>query len=293
MTPNLRKLMSTKSTIWAAGAYDALSARIIEDAGFDAIFTTGYGISSAYLGMPDVELWTMTECLTVTGHICAATQIPVMADVDTAFGGPANAQRTMRAFERAGVAALVVEDQLLPKRCPLGMPDSIQVIDASAAARKIESMVDARENHDLIIIARTDAPTLDEACRRAKLYLNAGADIAQATSRGCKSFDDFRRFRDAAGAKISMQVLGWVQDQLTPEQIEEVAAIAAFGLVPFLSATQALFDNVRALASSHSVKNLPRPMTSASDFGKFIGFDKIEALQERYAHDLNIAPKEA
>src|SRR5690606_29463099 len=115
-----------------------------------------------HLGMPDVELWTLTESVTVTGHICEATRIPVVADIDTAFGSLVNAQRTMRAFERAGSAAVVVEDQLLPKRCPLGMPDAIQLIDANAAAKKIEAMIDVRENSDVLVIARTDAPTLEE-----------------------------------------------------------------------------------------------------------------------------------
>lgn len=293
MTPNLRHLLQTRPTVWAAGAYDALSARIIENAGFDAIFTTGYGISSAYLGMPDVELWTMTESVTVNGHICAATKIPVIADIDTAFGGPANAQRTMRAFERAGAAAVVVEDQLLPKRCPLGMPDAIQVIDANAAAKKIEAMVDARENRDVLIIARTDAPTLVEASRRAKLYLAAGADLAQPTSRSMKSFDDLQRFRDAAGAKISLQVLGWLEKELSPEQVEEVAALAAFGMAPFLTAAQAMFENMRSLSRTHRVPDMPRPMIGAKEFGDFIGFREIEALVERYAHTPEDSPHQA
>lgn len=284
MTPNLRPLLEVGKTVWAAGAYDAISARIIEAAGFDAIFTSGYGISSAYLGMPDVELWTMTESVTVTGHICNATRIPVMADVDTAFGGPVNAQRTMRAFERAGSAAVVVEDQLLPKRCPLGLPDAIQLIDANAAARKIEAMVAARENRDVLIIARTDAPTPEEATRRAKLYLAAGADLAQPTSRGMKNFDDLQRFRDAIGQKFSMQVLGWLERDLLPAQIEQVAAIAAFGMAPFLTMAQALFVNLAALAKTHRVADMPLPQMSASAFGEFIGFPEIEKLAERYAH---------
>ena len=204
MRPNLKALMRERATVWAAGAYDALSAKIIEHAGFDAIFTTGYGITSAYLGMPDVELWTLTESVTVNGHICAATRIPVIADVDTAFGSAANAQRTMRAFERAGSAAVVVEDQLLPKRCPLGMPEAIQLVDANAAAKKIEAMVDARENPDVLIIARTDAPTYEEVERRTRLYLSAGARPGAADlARG----QELRR--DAAPARRAEdQVLG-------------------------------------------------------------------------------------
>lgn len=290
MTPNLRTLMQTKSTVWAAGAYDALSARIIEDAGFDAIFTTGYGISSAYLGMPDVELWTMTESLTVNAHVCAATRIPVIADVDTAFGSAANAQRTMRAFEQAGAAAVVVEDQMLPKRCPLGLPEAIRIVDADAAARKIEAMVDARRNADVLVIARTDAPTYEEAERRAKLYLSAGADLAQPTSRGVKTFDEMRRLRDALGTKYSVQVLGWLERELSPAQVEEVAAVAAFGMAPFLTAAQALFENVRALAKTHDVKQMPRPMISAKTFGDFIGFPEIERITQRYAGGKPDAP---
>jgi 2-methylisocitrate lyase-like PEP mutase family enzyme len=286
MTPNLRHLLRTKgSTVWAAGAYDALSARIVEHAGFDAIFTTGYGISSAHLGMPDVELWTMTESATVNAHICAATRVPVMCDVDTAFGGPVNAQRTMRTFERLGAAAVVVEDQLLPKRCPLGMPDAIELVDARAAAKKIEAMVAARENPDVLIIGRTDAPTYAEAERRAKLYLAAGADLAQPTSRGMRTFDDLRRLRDALGTTYSVQVLSWLERELTPEQIEEVAAVAAFGLAPLLTAAQALFDNMAALARHRRVQAMPRPMLSASAMGEFIGFGEVEKLVERYAHD--------
>lgn len=284
MTPNLRHLMQHRSTIWAAGAYDALSARIIEHSGFDAVFTSGYGISAAHLGMPDMELWTMTEALTVNSHICASISIPVIADVDTAFGGVANAQRTMRAFERIGAAAVVVEDQLLPKRCPLGLPDAIQVIEAGAAAKKIEAMLEARENCDTLLIARTDAPTLDETIRRARMYLAAGADIAQPTSRGVRSFDDLRRLRDAVGAKLSVQVLGWLERDLAPDQVEEVAAIATFGVAPFFSAAQALFDNMATLARTHRVQDMPQPMTGAAEFAKFIGFPKFDAITERFAH---------
>lgn len=283
MRPSLRALLRDDRTVWAAGAYDAVSARIIEASGFDAVFTSGYGISSAHLGLPDVELWTMTECLTVNSHICAATRVPVVVDVDTAFGGPVNAQRTMRAFERAGAAAVVVEDQLLPKRCPLGLPDAIQVVDAQAAARKIEAMVDAREDREVLIIARTDAPDLAEATRRARMYLAAGADLAQPTSRGMQSFDDLQRFRDAIGQRFSMQVLGWLERDLAPQQIEEVAALAAFGMAPFLTMAHALFDNMRALARTRRTADLPLPQMSAGDFGKFIGFPEIERLSERYA----------
>lgn len=283
MIPNLRRLMQDRRTVWAAGAYDALSARIIEHSGFDAIFTSGYGITAAHLGMPDVELWTMTEALGVNAHVCAATSIPVIADVDTGFGGPANAQRTMRDFERAGVAAVVVEDQLLPKRCPLGLPDAIQVADAQAAAKKIEAMRDVRENADMLLIARTDAPTLEETIRRARMYLAAGADLAQPTSRGVRSFDDLRRLRDAVGAQLSVQVLGWLERELEPAQVEEVAAIATFGVAPFLTAAQALFENVSALARTHRVRDMPRPMIGTERFGAFIGFGEIDAITDRYA----------
>jgi 2-methylisocitrate lyase-like PEP mutase family enzyme len=284
MNQTLRSRLSNGKTLWAAGAYDALTARIIEHAGFEAIFTTGFGISASFLGMPDAELTSLKENVLVVENMCAAVTTPVIADIDTGYGGPINVMRTMREFERAGVQAVVIEDQMLPKRCPLGLPDAIDLISPEAAAKKIEALGDARKNKDIVIIARTDASNLEEATRRGRLYLEAGADIVQPTSRGLKSFDELQRLRDALKSKLSVQVLGWLQEQLTPAQIEEVATIATHALVPLMTATHALFENLEALAKSHDPKKLPQVQMDYREFTKFIGFNEINILQTRYGH---------
>jgi len=114
----LRNIIEAGRTIWSAGAYDALSARLVDEAGFDAVFTTGFGISASHLGLPDVELYTMTENLGVVRHMVNSVKRPVIADGDTGYGNVINVIRTVREFEHAGVAGIVFEDQLIPKRCP-------------------------------------------------------------------------------------------------------------------------------------------------------------------------------
>ena len=117
-TTTLRQFLDSGRTIWAAGAYDALSALLIDRAGFDAVFTTGFGISASLLGRPDVELYTLTENVGVVHRITDLVSKPVFADADTGYGNVINVQRTVREFENAGVAALSLEDQFSPKRCP-------------------------------------------------------------------------------------------------------------------------------------------------------------------------------
>ena len=114
----LRSRLAERKTVWGAGCYDALSAKFIEAAGFEAILTSGFGISASFLGKPDVELYTMTENLAVTRQVVSAVDIPVIADCDTGYGNAVNVMRTVREFEQAGVAAVILEDQVVPKRCP-------------------------------------------------------------------------------------------------------------------------------------------------------------------------------
>ena len=173
----LRSILEAGRTIWSAGAYDALSAKLIDEAGFDAVFTTGFGISASHLGQPDVELYTMTENLGVVRHMVNSVGRPVIADGDTGYGNVINVMRTVREFERAGVAGIVFEDQLLPKRCPAAAT-SVEVLPAQEAARKIRAACDARRDRDFLIIARTDADSVEESIERACLY--AQAEIGRA-----------------------------------------------------------------------------------------------------------------
>jgi carboxyvinyl-carboxyphosphonate phosphorylmutase len=162
----------------APGATDALSARLVEQAGFSACYVTGAGVSAGLLAYPDVGLLSFAEMRDQVRRITRAVSIPVIADVDTGYGNALNAMRTVQEFEAAGVAAVQIEDQSFPKRC--GHLDGKEVIPAEEMVGKIRAAVEARRDPDFVIIARTDARAnlgLDEAIRRARLYAEAGADV--------------------------------------------------------------------------------------------------------------------
>lgn len=278
---SLRQILKSGRTIWTAGAYDALSALLIERAGFDAVFTTGFGISASHLGQPDVELYTMTENLGVVRNMVSAVKKPVIADGDTGYGNVINVMRTVREFERAGVAGIVFEDQVVPKRCPAAATH-IEVLPREEAVRKIRAAVDARTDPEFLIVARTDAPTLEETIARAKLYAQAGADLIQPISRTMKNYGDLQQLREACGRPLSLQILGWLESDLTPQQIESVAGLAVFPLVPLMTLAAAIERNLQQLAKDKHARNLPLPQASMADFKKLIGFGAIEELQQRY-----------
>ena len=278
---SLRELIKKNGTVWAAGAFDALSARLIEEAGFDALLTSGYGISSSFLGEPDTEIYTMSENLTVTRNICNAVKIPVIADIDTGYGNPINAMRTMREFESAGASAVIMEDQVSPKRCPCSSLE-IDIISMEEAVAKLRAVASVRRNPETLIIARTDAVDPNEAMRRAKAYVTAGADIIQPISRCFKDIAGLRSMRKAAGVPLSLQLLGWLEKDLSQAEIEEVAGIATYPLVALMSATQAMRENLKVLSETKSSKKLPRSVIPMNDFGDFIGFPRIDALQKKF-----------
>lgn len=174
----LRQLLEDSKILIAPGAHDALTARIIEYVGFDAVYLTGYGQSASHLGQPDVGLLTMTEMLSRVSNMSSAVSIPVICDGDTGFGNAVNVVRTVKEYEKAGAAAIQLEDQELPKKC--GHMTGRQVIPAEEMVLKIKAAVAAREDKDMVIIARTDARTImgvEEAVERGKQYEKAGADV--------------------------------------------------------------------------------------------------------------------
>lgn len=159
------------------GAFNALSARAVEKAGFDAVYVSGAGLSNAVFGLPDVGLVTMTEAVTHARQIVSAVTIPVVVDGDTGFGEAVNAARTVQEMEAAGVSAVHFEDQVLPKKC--GHLDGKELISADAMVEKLRAAVAARRDPGFMIIARTDArgvTSFDDAVARTKQYLAAGAD---------------------------------------------------------------------------------------------------------------------
>ena len=174
----LRKLIANKQILPVPGAYDAFSAKLVEAAGFEAVYMSGFATAASMLGLPDIGLISMSEMADNAMRMSDAVNIPVIADADTGYGNHLNVVRTVREYEKAGVAALQIEDQVSPKRC--GHMDGHKLIDADEMTAKIRAAVAAREDNDLVIIARTDAISaegFDQAVKRGNLYREAGADL--------------------------------------------------------------------------------------------------------------------
>jgi carboxyvinyl-carboxyphosphonate phosphorylmutase len=174
----LKKMIQSKEILVAPGAYDALSAKLIEAVGFKAVYMTGFGTAASIFGVPDIGLLTMTEMVENARRISGAVGIPVIADADTGYGNHLNVMRTVEEYEKAGIAAIQIEDQVSPKRC--GHMEGQRLISMEDMAAKIRAAVAVRKDKDMVLIARTDAISaegFDEAIRRGNRYREEGADV--------------------------------------------------------------------------------------------------------------------
>lgn len=283
----LRRQVASGATFWFAGAQDALSALLVDQSDFDGVFTTGFGISACLLGQPDMELYTLSENVTVVDHIANVVRKPIFADADTGYGNVLNVARTVRAFEKAGVAALSLEDQLSPKRCPAAATQSITISVADAVG-KIRAAVDARQDPDLLIVARTDVMDANEALDRAAQYVEAGADLIQPISRTFESYEDLVRLREVCGRRLSLQLMeGTWMAKLDRTQIESVAAFATYPLVTLMSMTHAVQANLAALAGLRGkpLDPLPCGRSTMPAFKQLVGWQALEQRQARYEAD--------
>src|SRR5690554_6126097 len=223
------------------GAMNALAARIIEDAGFEAIYVTGAGVTNANLGMPDLGLITATELADQVARIRDVTELPLVVDADTGFGNALNTRRTVRSLERAGASVIQLEDQTFPKKC--GHFEDKSVVAADEMEMKIQAAVEARSSSDLLIMARTDAAAthgIDEAIERAGRYRAAGADISFVE--GPRTKEDISRVaREVEGPKLINLVVGGK----TP--LMSRAELAQLGYALVLYANAGLQAAIRAM----------------------------------------------
>src|SRR4051812_18157469 len=174
----LRELLAASAPLVAPGAYDALSARLVAQAGFDAVYMTGFGTTASLIGRPDVGLLSGTEMVDNARRIVSAVAVPVIADADTGYGNALNVVRTVQLYEQAGVAGLQLEDQVAPKKC--GHMSGKAVIETAGMVGKLRAAAAARRDPDLVVIARTDAVAVSgvaDAVARAQAYVEAGADV--------------------------------------------------------------------------------------------------------------------
>jgi carboxyvinyl-carboxyphosphonate phosphorylmutase len=281
----LRKLIAGRETIVAPGAYDALTARIIEQAGFPAVYMTGFGTTASLLGRPDVGLLTMSEMVDNARRMARAIDVPLIADADTGYGNPLNVIRTVQEYERAGVSAIHIEDQITPKKC--GHMENKQVIAASEMAEKIRAAVEARTSPDFLIVARTDARAvegLDSALRRARMYREAGADVLFVEAPQSES-EVAQVTVELADAPL---LFNFAEGGKTPpiplDRLRELGyRIVIFPIGALLAATTA----VRKLAAEIQAHGTPiallSGMISFTEFNQMIGLSEIQRLERRFS----------
>ncbi|KIN17006.1 isocitrate lyase/PEP mutase family protein [Vreelandella titanicae] len=239
----LRSLIAKGDIVAAPGAPDSLSARLVERAGFPAIYMTGFGATASRLGMPDIGLLSQTEMTEHARNMVRAVNIPIIADADTGYGGPNNIYRTVQEYLQAGVAAIHLEDQEAPKRC--GQRAGVRLIDAEANARRLKGAVAARGNQDMLIIGRTDAMPAagpEEAIRRAKMYQDAGVDLVFVD--GIKTIAEIEAVAKAVeGPKVVSIVDGNETVKLDRATLQEMGFSVVFYAVTLLFTASKAMEN--------------------------------------------------
>lgn len=283
----LRNLLQEKEILVAPGAYDALSAKIIEKMGFKAVYMTGYGCSASVIGQPDVGLLSMTEMVKRAGDIAKSVKVPVIADADTGYGNPLNVRRTVMEYERAGVAGIQLEDQVFPKKC--GHMLGRKIIPVEEMVQKIKAACDAREDKELVIVARTDARTshgLEEALSRGRAYQEAGADLLFIESP--ENIEEMKKINDyfPNTPTLANMVEGGRTPLLSEQELEDLGfSIVIFPTGPLYAAARAVKDYLHELKSKGTVKSKIDDLIPFSDFNELIGLQDYLELEKKYRAD--------
>jgi 2-methylisocitrate lyase-like PEP mutase family enzyme len=280
----LKQAISERRALLVPGAANALSARVIEDQGFEAIYLTGAGLANTGFGVPDIGLVTLTELARATEAIAGMTTLPLIVDADTGFGNALNVAHTVRSLELAGAAAIQLEDQSFPKRC--GHFAGKELIRAAEMAGKIEAAVDARRSADCLIIARTDARAvegLDAAIERAQSYAEAGADVTfvEAPESSAELAEIPRRL---AVPQVANMVVGGK----TPLATQAELAAMGFGLVLYANAALqasvlAMQEVLEALRRDGSLAAVSSRLASFAERQRLVGKPDWDALEARFA----------
>lgn len=279
----LRQRLASGPILVAPGAADALTARIVERTGFEAVYFTGAGFSYTHLGAPDLGLVTLTETAWRVGSVAEATQLPVVVDADDGYGGPHNVHRTVRLLEAAGAAAVQIEDQTAPKRC--GHLAGKAVVPVETMVGKIQAALDARRDPDLVVIARTDARAvegLEAALERAHRYREAGADVVFVE--GPRSREELSRVaRELPPPVMANMVEGGVTPPVPSAELEALG----FRLVIFPGfavrvAAAAVLRAMRVLRTEGTTDSLRGEMLSFEELNELLGLPDYEQRERRY-----------
>lgn len=283
---SLNKLLNRENSILVMpGVYDALTAKIAEHVGFEAIFQTGYGTSASLLALPDFGFLSITETLETARRITRAVNIPLIVDVDTGYGNPLTVAKLVNDLQSIGASGMFLEDQVWPKRC--GHMKGKEVIDSSEYAQKLKSAIEARKkDSDFLIVARTDAAGplgLDEAIKRGKLYKQIGADIVFIEAP--HSVEDLKKVSEQIDAPL---VANMIEEGVTPnltssELLELGYKIALFPLSGLYSSTYAIYHTFDTLKRTGTTKSIKEKMMKFKEFNELVELDKYMEMENKYA----------
>lgn len=268
------------------GVYNAITAKLARQAGFDALYLTGAGVTNSLTGYPDIALLTLTEMATAARYVCRAVDVPVIADADTGYGETLNVARAVEEMEHAGLAGVHLEDQVAPKRC--GHLDGKQVIPAIEMAKKVRAAVKARSNDDFFLIARTDARTIngiDDAIDRANRYLDAGADGIFPES--LQSIEEFAMFAERVKAPLLANMTEFGKTPLisAADFAEMGCAMVIFPMTAFRVMMKAASDLYSELKATGTQAAFMDRMQTRKDLYELIGYAEYDRFDKEIAEE--------
>jgi 2-methylisocitrate lyase-like PEP mutase family enzyme len=276
-------LLGEGNIVMAPGAPDAITARLVQKAGFPAVYMTGFGATASRLGLPDIGLMTQTEMTTHARDMARVVDIPVIADADTGYGGPSNIHRTVQEYIQAGVAAIHLEDQLAPKRC--GQMAGIRLMTAQESVLRLKCALQARGEENLLVIGRTDAlpaAGIDEAIRRARLYQEAGVDLVFVD--GIKKIAEVEAVARAVdGPKVVSIVDGNETTALTAAELQQMGfSVVFYAVTTLFTVVKAVSDALAELHRAGTPRACADAMVSYAQFSELVGLDFHKDLDDRY-----------
>ena len=286
--PNsLRKLLKTNKPILVPGIYDALSAKIAQQVGFEAVFHTGYGTAATLLGVPDIGLVSFSEMKERVSNICNSIDIPVVADADTGYGNSLNTMRTVKDYIRSGASGLILEDQVWPKKCGHMKGKAVIPLDEMESKIKAASQSRKEEKSDLVIVGRTDSLAIegvDQAIDRVKRYHKAGADVLFIEAPD--KIDELELIAKQVKLPLLLnQLEGGRTPLITMEQAKKIGfKIILFPLTSLYSSTKAMFDSLSYLKKHQTSVGIEDQLVTFDKFNKIVNYDDFIKLEKKFSN---------
>lgn len=278
----LKRMIDKREFIQAPGVYDALGAKIVESNGFNAVYMTGFGTAASQFGYPDIGLLTLTEMVENATRIAAAVQIPLIADADTGYGNSINVVRTVREFERAGVDAIHIEDQVWPKKC--GHMEGKRIIDSSEMVGKIKAAVDSRKDENFLIIIRTDAVAthgFNEAIERGHIFSEAGADILFIEAPVNR--EQVERIPKMLTAKPLLLNMAPKTPDLSVNEIKDMGySVVIYPGICLYGVINGYVNEIKKLKDTGKQESFAQMIKDFNEINNFLGANYYNSLERRY-----------